>query len=231
MISYHPLLYETQNRKCWYLAYFHVACDIFVVFFPLFHLPRLRQPLFDHTFSTQSTIIIRLLQLFSLTLFNLSVFAYMFVLICFPFTIFYLFFIHPKFSEQPFPLHCDSPMNFVVFSLISCSSVVIWVVWNSRVEACLLLSNSHSKDKINRTFDQDELVVWDVFFETFNSAYLPPLYRSSRRLSSHWTMRLWCFRGRPRSTVTPTETCCSALWTMSRWVPSSFTTVSPGAGL
>lgn len=33
-------------------------------------------------------------------------------------------------------------------------------------------------------------------------------------------MKLWCFRERPRSTATPTETCCSALSTMSRWVLS-----------
>lgn len=47
------------------------------------------------------------------------------------------------------------------------------------------------------------------------------LLRSSRRSLNHLTMRLWCFRERPRSTVTPTETCYSALWMMSRWVPSS----------
>lgn len=44
--------------------------------------------------------------------------------------------------------------------------------------------------------------------------------RSSQKLSSRWTMRLWCFRERPRSTVTHTEICCSALWMMFRWVPS-----------
>lgn len=44
--------------------------------------------------------------------------------------------------------------------------------------------------------------------------------RSNQRSSNHWTTRPWCFRERPRSTVTPTETCCCALWTMSRWVPS-----------
>lgn len=48
----------------------------------------------------------------------------------------------------------------------------------------------------------------------------PPI-RSSQRSSNRLTMRLWCSRERPRSTTTPTETCSSAQWTTSRWVPSS----------
>lgn len=48
----------------------------------------------------------------------------------------------------------------------------------------------------------------------------PPI-RSSQRSSNRSTMRLLCSRERPRSTTTPTETCSSAQWMTSRWVPSS----------
>lgn len=40
--------------------------------------------------------------------------------------------------------------------------------------------------------------------------------RWSRRSLSHWTTRMSCFRGRPRSSAMSCETCCSFPWTTSR---------------
>lgn len=56
-------------------------------------------------------------------------------------------------------------------------------------------------------------------FEVFS--FFSPALRSSQRSLNHSTMRPRCSRERLRSTMTPTETCCSARWTTSRWVRSS----------
>lgn len=75
-------------------------------------------------------------------------------------------------------------------------------------------SQSHGKNTTIRMLDQKDLV---CLREALCICVVS--LRSSRRSLNRWTMRPWCFRERPRSTVTPTETCCSALSTMSRWVP------------
>lgn len=144
---------------------------------------------------------------------------------CFAFVIFtFLLCTQPQLSEPLFP--CE-PLSSVVVSLISRCSAFVRVVksfWGWALVNCIQTSkatwslpepqytqNHHNiKSKRNCSF----------FEVTF--IRLPPSFRSSQRSSNRWTMKLWCSRGRPRSTATPTETCCCALWTMSRWVPSCF---------
>lgn len=175
--------------------------------------------------------------LLCLTFLDLSVFLMFSLSVASLSSSFAFFFIHPQLSEQPFP--CTGPWQ--CSELCGCVSDLLrlcfcmggekiwgWALVNGfqTTRACGA-HQSCSKDKIIRTQDQKAKVYlqWHVFV-------LCPsfLVRSSQRLSNRWTMKPWCFKERPRSTATPTGTCCSAPLMMSRWVPSSFLALPPCTG-
>lgn len=186
----------------------HVACDIYLVFgFIMTYASVKRVHFIWQHINTKSSNIICPFHccLVSPLLPRLSLSSYSWSS-CFPFVFFCLFFfffsIHPQLSEQLFP--CTV-------------TVLVWVVkkfrgWARDVELARATVNPKCWE---HQFNKKRFVYLNVHL---CSVHFPPL-RSSQRLLSRWTMKLWCFRERPRSTATPTETCCSAPSTMSRWVP------------
>lgn len=93
-----------------------------------------------------------------------------------------------------------------------------------------VLSQNHRKDTITKW----EFKIFSALKEqkkgdqnlSVRSSLFFPVLRSSQRSSNRSTMKPWCSRERPRSTMTPTETSSCARWMTSRWVTSSKSSVT-----